>query len=214
MTAALFIIGAYFLGAIPFGVIIGRARGVDIRARGSRNIGATNVGRVLGRKWGYLCLVLDLLKGFAPTFAAGFALIHRNADAAAYGQWVLVAVAAVIGHTFPVYLGFKGGKGVATTIGAALGLFPHVTIAMVVALIAYAAIRYGTGIVSAGSIALAVAFPAALAAYLSLRGLPLETHWPLLAMAGALGVLIIIRHRSNIGRLLRGEEPRVAPKTE
>lgn len=214
MTAIVFIVCTYFLGAIPFGVLIGRARGVDIRQAGSRNIGATNVGRVLGRRWGYLCLALDLLKGLGPTLAAKFVLIDRHADAGAYGQWVLVAIAAVIGHTFPVYLGFKGGKGVATTIGAALGLFPHVTIAMIVALLVYLAIRFGTGFVSAGSIALAIVFPAALAAYLSIRGLSFETHWPLVAMAAGLGLLIIIRHRSNIGRLLRGEESRIAPKAE
>lgn len=214
MTVALYVLGAYLLGAIPFGVIIGRARGVDIRQHGSRNIGATNVGRVLGRKWGYLCLALDLLKGLGPTLAAKFAIVPENADAAAHGQWVLVAAATVIGHTFPVYLGFKGGKGVATTIGAALGLFPHVTIAMVVALIAYAAARYGTGIVSVGSLALAVVFPAALLAYLGLRGLPLSAHWPLVAVATVLGLLIIIRHRANIGRLLRGEEPRAAKKAQ
>lgn len=214
MTLALYVLGAYLLGAIPFGVLIGRARGVDIRQQGSRNIGATNVGRVLGRKWGLICLVLDLLKGLIPTLAAKFALVPENPDATAHGQWVLVAAATVIGHTFPVYLGFRGGKGVATTIGAALGLFPHVTIAMVIALLAYAAARYATGIVSVGSLALAVIFPAALLAYLQLRDLPVSTHWPLLAVAAALGLLIIVRHRANIGRLLRGEESRVASKPE
>jgi glycerol-3-phosphate acyltransferase PlsY len=206
VEALLLMIGAYLLGAVPFGVLLGKLRGVDIRQHGSRNIGATNVGRVLGRKWGYLCLILDVLKGFIPAFVATFSFAHSGADAAALAAWLLVGVAAVLGHVFPVYLGFRGGKGVATTVGVALGIYPYFTIAMSAALIAYAAVRFGTGHVSAGSLALAVVFPAAFYVYTLAAGLPLARFWPLLAVATALGLLIIVRHRSNIARLMRGEE--------
>ncbi|MBU0637364.1 MAG: glycerol-3-phosphate acyltransferase, partial [Planctomycetes bacterium] len=149
MYAWLFIIGAFLLGSIPFGLLIGLARGVDIREHGSRNIGATNAGRVLGRKWGYLCLLLDILKGFVPTLAASFVLIAEPAESVMLVQWMLVGLAAVLGHTFPIYLKFRGGKGVATTIGVALGIFPYYTVAMAAALVLYALVRFGTGVVSA-----------------------------------------------------------------
>jgi glycerol-3-phosphate acyltransferase PlsY len=209
MLATLFIILAYFLGAIPFGLLIGLARGVDVRTQGSRNIGATNVGRVVGRKWGYLCLALDVLKGFGPTLSASLLLPGGHDDLRRQGLLLLVALAAVLGHVFPVYLGFRGGKGVATTVGVALGIWPYFTIAMVAALVIYALVRFTTGAVSAGSLALAVTFPAALFVFTRIRGIPLRSCWPLQAVAIVLGLLIIIRHRENIQRLLRGRELRI-----
>jgi glycerol-3-phosphate acyltransferase PlsY len=209
MLATLFIILAYLLGAVPFGLLIGLARGVDVRAQGSRNIGATNVGRVVGRKWGYLCLALDILKGFGPTLAASLLLPGEHADLGRQGLLLLVALAAVAGHVFPVYLGFRGGKGVATTVGVALGIWPYFTVAMAAALVVYAVVRFSTGAVSAGSLALAVTFPVALFAFTRIVGIPLRSCWPLQAVATLLGVLIIIRHRENIQRLLRGRELRI-----
>ena len=206
MIPAALVIGAYLLGAIPFGLLIGRARGVDVRTQGSRNIGATNVGRVLGRKWGYLCLALDILKGFVPTLSAALLLRVDQADPRQQLLVLLVAVAAVLGHVFPLYLGFRGGKGVATTIGVALGVWPYFSIAMAAALVAYALVRFTTGTVSAGSLTLAVVFPLALLAYLRWRGLSLADHWPLQAVAVLLGLVIIVRHRENIQRLFRGRE--------
>ena len=161
MSGWLFIVGAYLLGSIPFGLLIGLARGVDIREHGSKNIGATNAGRVLGRKWGYLVLILDVLKGFVPTLAASFVLVQQPVDSVMLVQWILVGLAAVLGHTLPIYLRFRGGKGVATTVGVALGIFPYYTVAMVAALVLYAVVRFGTGLVSAGSLTIAVAFPVA-----------------------------------------------------
>ena len=211
MYLVLFIVGAYLLGAIPFGLLIGLARGVDIRRHGSRNIGATNTGRVLGRKWGYLCLVLDILKGFVPTLTASFVLVEKPADATMLLQWILVGLAAVLGHTLPVYLKFRGGKGVATTVGVALGIFPYYTVAMVAALVLYAVVRFGTGWVSAGSLTIAVAFPAAFFVYVGVDSeLSLSVFWPLAVVAVLLGLLIIIRHSSNIARLFRGEEMRLS----
>lgn len=201
-------LASYLLGAIPFGVLIGLARGVDIRQHGSRNTGATNAGRVLGRRIGLLCLALDILKGFVPAFVAMFFIIgDEPVTASSLTTWLAIGAAAVVGHVFPVYLGFRGGKGVATTIGVALGVWPYYTFAMSAALLAYAAARYATGIVSLGSIALAVVFPLAAWGFVIIgRPGQLDTHWPLLAVAALLGVLILVRHRENIGRLLRGQE--------
>lgn len=214
MLAASLIAGAYLLGSIPFGLLIGLARGVDIREQGSGNIGATNAGRVLGRKWGLLCLALDLLKGFGPALAANVLLVPATLDAGAALLWIAVGAAAVLGHTFPIYLGFRGGKGVATTIGVALGVYPYLTVAIALALLAYAIARYGTGYVSVGSLALAAVFPLAVALQFVLRDdLTWSAGWPLLAAAAALGGLIIVRHSSNIARLLRGAEtPNTRPK--
>ena len=207
MYGLLLIVGAYLLGAIPFGLLIGLARGVDIRQHGSRNIGATNAGRVLGRRWGYLCLILDVLKGFVPTLAASFVLVAKPVNAGMLLQWISVGVAAVLGHTFPIYLRFRGGKGVATTVGVALGVFPYYTVAMGVALLLYALVRFTTGLVSAGSLTIAVAFPAAFFVYVALDdGMSFAVCWPLAAVAILLGVLIIARHRGNIVRLIRGQE--------
>jgi glycerol-3-phosphate acyltransferase PlsY len=123
-------------------------------------------------------------------------------------RWLLVGVAAVLGHVFPIYLGFRGGKGVATTIGVALGIYPYYTIAMIVALPCYALVRFTTGLVSLGSLTIAIVFPAFLYAWLRFNDRPLAQYWPLLAVALLLGLLIVLRHWSNIGRLLRGEEMR------
>jgi len=206
LIAVLWIIGAYLLGAIPFGLLIGRAHGVDIRTQGSHNIGATNVGRVVGRPWGYLCLLLDIAKGLVPTLCASLLLPGPASDSYRQLTVLLVAIAAVLGHVFPVYLGFRGGKGVATTVGVALGIWPDFTVAMAAALLAYALVRFATGLVSAGSLTLAVVFPAALFVYLKATGAVLAEHWPFQAAAALLGLLIIVRHRDNIRRLLAGRE--------
>jgi len=120
--------------------------------------------------------------------------------------WLMVGVAAVLGHVFPIYLGFRGGKGVATTIGVALGLYPFGTVAIAVALVGYAAVRYALGIVSLGSLTLAVLFPLALLGFLLLTSRPLANYWPFLGAAVLLMVLIVVRHTENIRRLLRGAE--------
>lgn len=207
MMPALFVIGAYLIGAIPFGLLIGLARGVDIRQLGSKNIGATNVGRVLGRRLGLTCLVLDLLKGLLPTLAAGYWLVDRPIEAGELLIWLCVAAAAVLGHVFPVYLRFRGGKGVATTIGVALGVFPYYTLPMAAAILLYAVVRFATGHVSLGSLTIALIFPIGVAAYFWLdAGLVIAEFWPMLVVAVALGSLIVVRHAGNIARLLRGEE--------
>lgn len=206
---ATYVVVAYLVGAIPFGLLIGLARGVDIRRQGSRNIGATNAGRVLGRPWGLLCLALDLLKGFAPVLAASFSVRAAGVSAATLGQWLCVAVAAVLGHVFPVYLRFRGGKGVATTVGVALGVFPYLTVPMAAALVGYAVVRKATGYVSAGSLTIAALFPVAFGLYVALDpGMDMSVFWPLQVVTVLLGVLIVLRHGENIRRIARGEEGR------
>lgn len=206
---AAIVAGAYLLGSIPFGLLIGLCRGIDIRQHGSRNIGATNVGRVLGRPWGLLTLACDVLKGLAPTLLTGWLVIRGQVSQPLLGLWLLVGLAAILGHVFPAYLGFRGGKGVATTIGVGLGIYPYYTLSIIAALAAYAAFRYGTGFVSAGSIALAAAFPLAVGAYIYFdRHLSIGDAWPLLAGAVLIGALIIVRHQANIRRLAGGTENR------
>lgn len=212
MLTLAFIVGAYLLGAIPFGLLIGLSRGVDVRTQGSHNIGATNVGRVLGRKWGFFCLGLDILKGLVPTLGASLWLITEPADPKQQLILLLVAVAAVLGHVLPIYLRFRGGKGVATTIGVALGIWPYYTVAIAVAVVAYGLVRFGTGAVSAGSLTLAVVFPAAFFGYTRVRDLPLADYWPLQVVSILLGLVLIIRHRENIQRLLSGRELRANQK--
>ena len=207
MVFPLLLLGAYLLGAIPFGFLIGKAHGVDIRAHGSRNIGATNTGRVVGRRWGLVCLVLDVLKGLVPTIIAGHLLVRDPIDSGMLARWILVGVAAVLGHMLPVYLRFRGGKGVATTVGVALGLYPYYTVAMIAALMLYALVRFSTGLVSLGSLTIAVVFPAAFFIYVGLdEQATLTVCWPLGVVAILLGGMIVVRHRANIVRLLRGEE--------
>src|ERR1700733_14256825 len=118
---------AYLVGSIPFGLIVGVANGIDPRKAGSGNIGATNVGRLLGKKFFAIVFVLDLLKGFLPMLAAAFVLRGEVPDRRIYLLWLAVGFAAILGHMFSVFLGFKGGKGVATSTGVLLGLWPFYT---------------------------------------------------------------------------------------
>ena len=212
-----FPLAAYAIGATPFGVLLARAKGVDLRASGSGNVGATNVGRVLGRRWGYLCFVLDVAKGLLPVLAVGAllrpeqgpggALVHP--EIAMQAAWLLVACGAICGHVFSFYLGFHGGKGVATGLGVVLGIWPYFTLPGLAALAIWVALTLATRYVSVGSIAAAVAFVPLVAAYCLIRKWWLWDLWPLLLFAWAMVALIIIRHRTNISRLLHGTENKI-----
>jgi glycerol-3-phosphate acyltransferase PlsY len=181
---------AYLAGSIPFGLLIARAGGVDIRAAGSGNIGATNVARVLGKPLGVLVLVLDAAKGFGPTFAALRLAGPRVA--------AIAGILAIVGHVFPVWLRFRGGKGVATGLGVFLALAPMEAGVSV----AVYAVVVGIGrISSVGSLCAGAALLGAMYAWSE----PPE----ILALGGAAFALIVWRHRGNIGRLLRREEKRV-----
>lgn len=192
---------AYVLGSIPFGYIAGLIAGVDIRRRGSGNIGATNTLRVLGKKYGYAVFVADVLKGF---LAVRFALWLAHFDPAAnYLIGIVAAFVVVLGHSFPVWLRFRGGKGVAAAAGACLGLLPVATfIAVAVWIGMFLLFRY----VSLASIIAAVAL--ALSAWL----LGNTTDPVLLGFTWLIVGVIILRHRSNIVRLFQGREPRFERK--
>ncbi len=208
-----FIPAAYLVGAIPFGVLIARAKGVDIRQHGSKNTGATNVGRVLGFRFFLLCFALDMLKGLAPTLGAGLVMGvagARDVEPTDAWLWLAVAAAAVLGHMFSPFLAFKGGKGVATGLGALMGVFPVLTLAAGAAALVWALVFALSRIVSLASIAAAAALPLAAAGVLLTReGASPAAAAPFLAVSAALALLVVVRHRANIRRLLRGEEPRV-----
>ena len=134
------VLAAYLIGAIPFGYLVARLRGVDILRQGSGNIGATNVGRVLGKRFGILVFVLDFLKGAVPTFIAGVLARRHGEELSEWlshdGLRVLAGLAAFLGHLFPLYLNFKGGKGVATGAGVVVVLVPPAAVAALVTWVA------------------------------------------------------------------------------
>lgn len=198
---------AYLLGSIPFGLIVGLSRGVDPRKAGSGNIGATNVGRLLGGRFFAIVFTLDLLKGLSPMLAGAYVLHGQAHSSVEMLLWLLIAAAAIAGHMFSVFLKFKGGKGVATTLGAALGVWPYYTLPALVAAGIFVLVFLTTRIVSIGSIVAAIAFPVALI------GVGLWMHWdilgaqlPLLIFSILIASLIVYRHRENIRRLLGGKE--------
>jgi len=208
----LFVAAGYVTGSAPFGYVIGRARGVDLREHGSGNIGATNAGRVLGRGWGALCFVLDVLKGAAPVLVAGYwtgAIADASLGVADGAWWCGVAMATIVGHVCPVWLGFKGGKGVATSLGALGALWPIATVAVGVALGVWIVFALATRYVGLSSVAAAVALPAATlgASFTGVWGE--RAVWPALVMTMLLAVLVVWRHRGNLARTWRGEEPRI-----
>jgi glycerol-3-phosphate acyltransferase PlsY len=213
-TFTITVMAAYLLGSIPFGVVIARAHGKDLRSIGSGNIGATNVARALGKKWAYICFGLDMLKGMLPMLLAKLVLSKSEgfeiSTAVGLWLWLGVGCAAIVGHIFPVYLRFKGGKGVATSLGVALGLWPYFTICAAAALAVWVPTVLVWRHVSLASIAASIAFPIVLILAVSL--LPAWNFadlWPLLIAAIAIPLMVIIRHRENIKRLLAGTENRI-----
>jgi glycerol-3-phosphate acyltransferase PlsY len=199
---------AFVCGSIPFGYVLARrVRGIDIRKHGSGNIGATNVWRVMGARWGVLVFVLDFLKGAIPV-AGGLWLVARGSveTRAEYGGLVPVVcgLAAILGHMYPPWLGFRGGKGVATAVGVVLMLAPQ---SALVSAATFAGVFGASRIVSLASILAAVAFGVAQLAWFHP---PSEWggRWPTTLFSAVVPLLIVWRHRSNVGRLLRGEEHR------
>jgi len=198
---------AYVIGSTPFGVLIARAGGVNLRRVASGNVGATNVARAVGRKWGYLCFFLDVSKGLVPTLltvlwlgegSGGPSLLHQAA-------WLGVGSGAIVGHVFSFYLGFRGGKGVATALGVVLGIFPYLTWPGLCAFALWIAVTLSSRYVSLGSIVAAAAFVPLFAAF----NWPPTALWPLGVFAAAMAALILLRHSSNIARLLSGNENKI-----
>jgi glycerol-3-phosphate acyltransferase PlsY len=200
----LYIIAAYLVGGIPFGFLAGKVlRGIDIREHGSRNVGATNVLRVVGKGPGLAVYLLDSLKGFLPVFAAQ---LIWPADGPQQ-QWyhIAVAVFAIMGHVLTPYLRFKGGKGVATASGAMLALAP---LPLLAALLTFALVFGLTRYVSLGSITASVVFPIAVAVQRIIRNQdPLV---PMLAVGWFLTLMILVTHKANIIRLMQGKENRLS----
>lgn len=216
------IIAAYLMGSIPFGLLIGKARGIDLREHGSGNIGATNAFRVLGRRLGSVCFALDVLKGSAPVLISGahmHTLGRGGLGAAQTGMWMAVGLAAVLGHVFPIFLRFKGGKGVATAFGALVAFWPWVTVAAAAALIAWIVVVRLTRYVSAASLTAALVLPAAML-LCHVSAWPPGTDgvrwapggWPFVGVAIALSALVIWKHRGNIARLRAGTERRIGQR--
>lgn len=186
------LIAAYFLGAVPFGVLIARARGIDITKIGSGNIGATNVHRALGWKAGLVVMALDASKSLIPALAAK--ALGFSVDIS-----LLAGFLAVLGHCASPFLGFKGGKGIATMLGSALGATPLVAVG---GLVVFVTLFLATSYVSVASIAAVLS--AILFAYLLRYDPPVIVAYTLVAL------FIIYKHRLNIRRLLRGEEPKTS----
>lgn len=206
---------AYLAGTIPFGLLIGRARGVDIRQHGSRNIGATNCGRVLGRKWGIVCFVLDVCKGTGPVVAAGAYFGWLTAEVLTTtqaGLWTGLAAATVFGHVFPVWLKFRGGKGVATGFGAVVGLWPYMTLAGFAALATWIVLVAIFRYVGLASVISAVLLPIYLLLGAAAAGWRWATIWPFVVVAGLMAGLIVIRHRGNLARTWAGTEAKIGGK--
>jgi glycerol-3-phosphate acyltransferase PlsY len=188
-------LAAYLLGSVPTGYLVGYFSGVDVRKAGSGNVGATNVARVIGRRQGIWTLIADSAKGFIPVVVA----VELGFDATARA---LVGAAAFLGHLYPIFLKFSGGKGVATALGVILGLAPLATVCLMGL---FGLVVLTTRIVSLSSIAGAVAAPFVLWLF---------DHPPALTiMAAFLAAMIILRHRGNIQRLLDGTEPRFGPSS-
>ena len=216
MSFVILIIGAYLLGSIPFGLIIAKAHGKDLRSIGSGNIGATNLARVLGKKWSFLCFALDVTKGLLPMLVATSLYSCPPAITELFLA-LAVGCAAVFGHIFPIYVKFKGGKRVATSFGVALGLWPYYTICSFIAFAVWAAVVLIWRYISLASIAASITFPAAfILAIILTPAWNFADLWPLLTTATAIPLMVIVRHRENIKRLIAGTENKISkakPKT-
>jgi len=189
LTGAASLLAGTAFGSIPFGYVAGRLKGIDIRRHGSGNIGFTNVQRTAGWAWALPVLLLDIAKGLVPTaLARSFGLLPA-----------LVGIGAILGHVFCPWLGFKGGKGVATTIGVAAFLCPR---SLLAGLGVYVAVLAVTGFISVSSLAFAIALPFMTATFYRDGALPL-------VFALGVALVIIVRHVSNIRRLAAGTEPRL-----
>jgi glycerol-3-phosphate acyltransferase PlsY len=194
------IVVSYLAGAIPFSHIAGKVAGIDLREQGSGNLGATNTFRFLGAKIAVPVLIADIAKGFLPTFYAS--AMALGSTVGVHWLMLLAGFFAVIGHMFSPWIGFKGGKGIATTAGAFLAIAP---VALLGAFAMWVVVMIVTRIVSIASIAAALSLP--LMVYLSSRFGWAHYHQSVLTLSFAIMVVVLIKHRSNIKRLLAGKEP-------
>ncbi|NWK54734.1 glycerol-3-phosphate 1-O-acyltransferase PlsY [Verrucomicrobiaceae bacterium N1E253] len=219
---------AFLIGSIPFGLIIAKSKGINIREHGSGNIGATNVLRVVGKKYGITCLILDLLKGLIPTMA-GISLItyagasgamglsflsplaHETTQGQAQALHILTALATILGHNYSPWIAFKGGKGIATSAGALIALMPA---GVLILILVWVALFYATKYVSVASIGAALSLPFITLFGSWFHGKFPDGNWnkPLFIFSIVIALLATWRHRSNIKNLLNGTEHRFEKK--
>ncbi len=208
---------AFLSGSVPFGLLIAKSKGVDIRAHGSGNIGSTNVGRVLGRKWGFLCFALDATKGAGPVLLAGSVQGVLGIPAVAIAEtdlwaWLATAAAALLGHVFSPWIRFKGGKGIATGFGAFLAMWTPLTVPTAAALVVWILAVKLSKMVSLASILGTIAIPTVVIIRCLIASDPtasFRASRPSLIVLGVITILVVYKHRSNIGRILRGQELKV-----
>ena len=201
------LLGSYLVGSIPFGYVAGKIRGIDIRKIGSGNIGATNVVRVIGKRYGYSVFVLDFLKGFgAVKISMSIATDARPEWASPEIFGIFAAIASVIGHSFPVWLKFRGGKGVATSAGALFGLIP---LAALIGIVIWVLVFWFTRYVSVASIVTVATLPLVILIMTRLN----QIHGNVLFYSSlGIAAVVIWRHHSNLSRLMHGSEPRFTRK--
>lgn len=208
----LWLIGAYLLGSVSFALILGRLNGINIREHGSGNVGATNLGRALGKKWGLICFFLDLAKGLVPVVGYRLTLLALAIEPTGTNEllkWLAVGVAAVLGHVFPVFLKFKGGKGVATSAGALLGYWPVLTVPALAVTVVWFVVTKATAYVGLASVIAAAVLPLFVVAFALMLGYPRDEIIVYGSVSALLAAVVIFRHRTNLARLKAGTEGKV-----
>ena len=210
LICAALVLASYIVGSLPFGFWISKSLGVDIRNQGSGNIGATNVLRTLGRKVGITVLILDISKGFLPVLIGSIIIFNQLPDSMLDKEeikgtiYVLLAIGAILGHNYTFWLGFKGGKGIATSAGAIMPFLPEVLIgSLFVWILFFFLSRY----VAIASIAAAFSIPILTVSLDHNYLFPdINSSWPVISFGIIASIMAVWRHRSNIQRLIKGEE--------
>jgi glycerol-3-phosphate acyltransferase PlsY len=212
-------VAAYLVGSFPTAHLLARSRGVDLGTVGSRNYGATNLGRTLGRPWGIACFAVDAAKGAIPVLAAGWLLGALGASPGGVPPqvawcWLATAAGGIVGHTLSPWIGFKGGKGVATGFGALAAMWPVLTVPAMIALAVWIVLVLLFRMVSLASMVAAVAVPCAvLAGALGANGpAGVRAVVPFLAASSLIAAFVVFKHRSNIARIRAGTESKVLQK--
>jgi glycerol-3-phosphate acyltransferase PlsY len=215
------VVSAYLIGSFPTAHLLARSRGVDLGTVGSKSYGATNLGRTLGRGYGIACFFIDALKGALPTIGAGWMLGALGAAAGSVSTatawcWLASAACAILGHTLSPWIGFKGGKGVATGFGALVAMWPVLTLPAVLAFVLWAVLLAVFRIMSLASMVAAVSIPCSvLVAAVAASGLAgVRASVPFLAASGAIALFVVWKHRANIARMRAGTEPRIGAKKD
>ncbi len=217
---AIFPIAAYFLGSFPTAHLIARSRGIDLGAVGSKNYGATNLGRTLGRTYGILCFIVDAAKGAVSVLVAGWMLGALGAAAGSISTqtawcWLATAAACMVGHTLSPWISFKGGKGVATGFGALAAMWPVLTLPAMVALLLWIVMVALLRMISLASMVAAISIPCAVfvAAFTANGAEGVRASVPFLLATIAIALFVVIKHRGNIARIRAGTEAKVGQKS-